>query len=86
MKIGEYFIKNKYITKETLDKALKLQSQDESLRLGKILVTMNAITEEDLNKFIANFLDENKKAVLNEVEDWLTQKQVDDLFSKFKNE
>lgn len=86
MIIGEYFVKNNYITKETLDKALEIQSQDESLRLGEILVTMRAISEKELNKFITNFVDEKRKAILNEVEEWLTQKQVDDVFSKFRSE
>ncbi len=52
MKIGQLLLNSGIITNKQLDKALKKQSEEGS-RLGYHLVGIQAISEEDLNKFLA---------------------------------
>ncbi len=52
IKIGQLLLNSGIITKNQLEKALNGQNQDGS-RLGYHLVNIKAISEEDLNKFLA---------------------------------
>ncbi len=50
--LGEILYENKEISKEQLDKALDVQKNEGGL-IGIILVTMGAITEQTLVKYLA---------------------------------
>jgi len=52
MKIGQLLVNSGIITNQQLEKALIKQSEEGS-RLGYHLVGIQAISEEDLNKFLA---------------------------------
>ncbi len=79
MRIGEYLILEKLITQADLDNALALQKNDKTIRIGEVLVKNGIISKNALNKCIFEFM---KKAVL--ASDWLSQVDVDDLFSQYK--
>ena len=50
--LGEILLENKEISKEQLDKAIEVQKKEPGL-IGIILVTMGAITEQTLVKYLA---------------------------------
>jgi hypothetical protein len=50
--LGEILYENKEISKDQLDKALEVQKNEGGL-IGIILVTMGAITEQTLVKYLA---------------------------------
>ena len=50
--LGEILLENKEISKEQLDKAIEVQKREGGL-IGIILVTMGAITEQTLVKYLA---------------------------------
>ena len=86
MKIGEYFVKNDYITQQALDDALELQKQNKDKRLGELLVDMGAVLKEDLSKYVFNFMENVENANLSDAADWLDQDDVDALFDKYRPE
>ena len=83
MKIGEYLVKEKYITEDVLQEALALQERDKNMLLGEIIVKMGKLTKEDLEKYIEVYLDTYKKSVFNETSQWFGQDEVDKLRSQF---
>jgi len=83
MKIGEFLVKNNYISYDTLNEALKLQKQNKNLRLGEILVKMKIITVHDLRKYIDEYINATSDFNIMEAKEWLSQEEVDSLFSKY---
>ena len=78
MRIGEYFVKQKYITPDQLQEALALQKQNQSLLLGQILVTMGIIPMKDLYKYVKSYLESSvreREALLEQ--DHMEQDQVE---------
>ncbi|MEE9604680.1 MAG: hypothetical protein V3V70_03835 [Candidatus Scalindua sp.] len=61
MKIGEYFVKNNYVTQEKVNEALELQKRNKGQYIGEILVKMNVITREQLIKYVCEYDMEGKK-------------------------
>ncbi len=55
MKIGEYFVKNNYVTQEEVNEALELQKCNKDQYIGEILVKMNVITKEQLIKYVCEY-------------------------------
>ncbi|HLH05824.1 MAG TPA: hypothetical protein VKW78_01160, partial [Terriglobales bacterium] len=51
-RLGDLLVKEKVITKEQLDEALKVQRQTGG-RLGAILVKLNFLTDEDVTNFLS---------------------------------
>ena len=85
MKIGEFLVKNNYISQETLNEALSLQKHDKNLRIGELLVKMEAITKKDLLRYINEYIKVAADIDMGEAKDWLSQDQVDNMFSKYFN-
>ena len=83
MKIGEYLVKGKYITEDVLQEALSIQKRNVSMFLGEIIVEMNMLTKEDLEKHIEAYLIMCKESVLKETSQWLGQDEVDNLSLQF---
>ena len=78
MRIGEYFVKKKYITQETLDEALRLQKSCKGQRIGDILVNMGEISKGNLIKYVSNYIDDS----VRHTGSWLKQEDIDKLFDK----
>jgi len=76
-KIGEMLVEKGVITNEQLEKALKLQENNEVL-LGEALITIGAITKTNLKNFLLSYKD--KKEVLEWANSLLSQKEVDRIF------
>ncbi len=55
MKIGEFFVKNNYVTQEEVNEALELQKHSRDQYIGEILVKMNVITREQLIKYLCEY-------------------------------
>ncbi|GJQ49436.1 hypothetical protein KsCSTR_15340 [Candidatus Kuenenia stuttgartiensis] len=85
MKIGEFLVKNNYISQETLNEVLSLQKHDNNLRIGELLVKMEAITKKDLLQYINEYIKVATNIDMGEAKDWLSQDQVDNMFSKYFN-
>ena len=85
MKIGEYLILKNYITQNMLNEALEKQTNDKGLRLGEILVKMEAFSEEELKEYVNDFVENVTEANPDDADEWLTQDQVDELFGKYSN-
>lgn len=85
MKIGEFLVKNNFISLETLNEALSLQKHDKNLRIGELLVKMEAITKKDLLQYINEYIKVAADIDMGEAKDWLSQDQVDNMFSKYFN-
>ncbi len=85
MKIGEFLVKNNFISLETLNEALSLQKYDKNLRIGELLVKMEAITKKDLLQYINEYIKVAADIDMGEAKDWLSQDQVDNMFSKYFN-
>ncbi len=59
MNIGEFFVKNNYVTQEEVNEALELQKSNNPQRIGEILVKMNIITNEQLSEYVSAYIETN---------------------------
>ncbi|MHC4182409.1 MAG: hypothetical protein ACYSR0_03585 [Planctomycetota bacterium] len=59
MKIGEFFVKNNYVTQEEVNEALELQKSDKYQLISAILVKMNVITNEQLREYVTAYIEDN---------------------------
>ncbi len=55
MKIGEFIVKNNYVTQEEVNEALELQKCNKDQYIGEILVKMNVITREQLIRYVCEY-------------------------------
>ena len=83
MRIGEYLVKEEYITEDVLLEALTWQQYNKNMLLGEILIKMKKLSKENLEKYIEDYLNMYKESVLNETSQWLGQDEVDKLRSHF---
>ncbi len=83
MKVGEFLVDNKIITREQLDDALDLQKYNPERLIGEILVTQGVLTREDLIMALEMFLMVTN-AEIAFVDEWLDQDEVDMIMSKLK--
>lgn len=83
MRIGEFFVQQKYITQDQLDAALKLQKDNHALLLGQILVTLGAIQMRDLYKYVKNYLMATSVVTgqPTDTKQWLQQEEIDKIMS-----
>lgn len=79
MRIGEFFVENNHITKESLSKALEVQKNDNAKPIGDILVEIGAISKENLIKYVNDYINAN----LEEARQWLNQDTVDSMINKY---
>ncbi|MFQ5963854.1 MAG: hypothetical protein ACE5KZ_06180 [Candidatus Scalinduaceae bacterium] len=61
MKIGEFFVKNNYVTQEEVNEALELQKSNKGKYIGEILVEMKVITREQLIEYVCEYDDYKKE-------------------------
>ncbi|MFQ5963800.1 MAG: hypothetical protein ACE5KZ_05905 [Candidatus Scalinduaceae bacterium] len=55
MKIGEFLVKNNYVTQEEVNEALEFQKRNKDQYIGEILVKMNVITKEQLIEYVCEY-------------------------------
>jgi hypothetical protein len=55
MKIGEYFVKNNYVTQEEVKEALELQKCNKDQYIADRLVQMNVITREQFITYVCEY-------------------------------
>lgn len=79
VRIGDYFVENNHITKETLVKSLEIQKHNKGKLIGDILVEMGAVSKEDLKTHVNAFINTS----IGEAKRWLKQGNVDMIVSKY---
>ncbi len=81
--LGELLIEEGYITQKMLDKALELQKENNIL-LGEALLTLDALTRPELEKFLFQYRD------IEEVRQWaesiLKQEAIDNIVNNNIND
>jgi Ca2+-binding EF-hand superfamily protein len=80
-KIGEFFIENGIIDQSQLDDALALQKDNPDRRVGEILVTLGALTKEDLVMAIEMYMMMTDADDIG-IDEWLDQEEVDLMLKK----
>lgn len=80
-KIGEFFIENGIINQSQLKDALELQKDNPERRIGEILVTLGALSKEDLVMAIEMFMMMTDSDDMG-IEEWLDQDEVDLMMKK----
>lgn len=83
IRVGEFLVENKIITKEQLDDALELQKFNKERLIGEILVTQGVLTKEDLIMALEMFLMVTGSEA-DYVDEWLDQEEVDLIINKLK--
>ncbi|OHD66641.1 MAG: hypothetical protein A2176_05095 [Spirochaetes bacterium RBG_13_51_14] len=82
-RVGEFLVDNSIITKTQLDDALDMQKYNKGRLIGEILVTLGALTKEELVMALEMYLmetDENP----SHVDEWLDQDEVDMIIERMK--
>ena len=82
--ISEFLIENSIITRETLDEALALQRDNPKRLIGEILVTIGAVSKEDLIMAVELYLIATNSSVQH-THEWLDQEEIDILISKLNS-
>jgi hypothetical protein len=83
-KIGEFFIENGIIDQSQLNDALELQRDNPDRRIGEILVTLGALTKEDLVMAIEMYMMMTDSDDIG-IDEWLDQEEVDLMMKKLDN-
>ena len=71
MRIGEYLVKEKYITEDVFQEALIWQKYNKNMLLGEILIKKMSYQKRNLEEYIEGYLHMYKETVLNETSQWL---------------
>lgn len=83
-RVGEFLIENQIISRAHLDEALALQKDNKGQLIGEILVTLGALTKEQLVMSLEMYLMETEVSPTH-VDEWLDQDEVDMIMEKLKN-
>ena len=82
---GSFLLENEIITKKQLSEALELQKDNPQRLLGEILVTLGAVSKEELIMALQMYYiatEQNPK----HVDEWLDQEEIDMLLDRMKEE
>lgn len=83
MRVGKFLVENGIITNQQLLDALDLQSDNPDRLIGEILVTMGAITRDELVMALEAYLMTTGAEEIH-VDEWLDQEEIDMLIDKIK--
>jgi len=83
-KVGDFLIENKIITQSQLDDALLLQKDNKERLLGEILVTIGALTKEQLIMSMEMFFLVTG-IVPTHANEWLDQEEIDMIQDKIQS-
>jgi hypothetical protein len=81
MRVGQFLLDQGIINSKQLNEALLLQRDNTDRLIGEILVTLGAISKEDLIMAMEMFLMTTGE-VPNHVEEWLDQDEIDLIMNK----
>jgi hypothetical protein len=84
-KLGEFLVENKIITKEQLLEALTLQKDNPERLIGHILVTLGAVTKEQLIMAFEMYLVTTGLSATH-ADEWLDQDEIDAIMQKLKKD
>jgi len=82
---GEILKEEGKITDEMIQKALELQKDNPTRKLGEILVTLNYITYDDITDTLLKQY-ESKGEPPQDLEEWLSQEEIDKILKKLSKE
>ncbi len=85
MKFGEYLVQESKLNKDQLKEALSMQVDNPNLKLGEIFVSLEYLSASELLGSIEAYVKQTG-VELDQVTEWLTQKEVDELVAKLKAE
>lgn len=85
MRVGKFLVENGIITNQQLLDALDLQSDNPERLIGEILVTMGAISRDDLVMALEAYLMTTGAEEIH-VDEWLDQEEIDMLIDKIKSQ
>jgi hypothetical protein len=83
MRVGEFLVTNGIITRKLLEDALLLQKDNADRLIGEILVTMGALSKEQLVMALEMYLMETDVNP-GHVDEWLDQDEVDMIMERMK--
>jgi hypothetical protein len=83
MRVGEFLVNNGIITRKLLTEGLDLQKDNPDRLIGEILVTMGALSKEQLVMALEMYLVETDMNP-GHVDEWLDQDEVDMMIEKLK--
>ncbi len=83
MRVGEFLVEKKIISQAQLNEALVLQKDNKGLLIGEILVTLGALSKEDLVMALEMYLMEMDVSPTH-VDEWLDQDEVDMILERLK--
>lgn len=83
MRVGEFLVNNGIITGKLLKDALDMQKDNPSRLVGEILVTIGALSKEQLIMALEMYLMETDVNP-GHVDEWLDQDEVDMMIEKMK--
>ena len=84
MKIGEFLVENGCITPEALDEVLAIQKDNPNRLIGEILVTIGAMSKEEVIMAVEMFLIMTNSSVQH-THEWLDQDEIDLLMNKLNS-
>ncbi len=82
-RVGEFLVEKGIISLPQLDEALDLQKDNRDRLIGEILVTMGALSKEDLVMALEMYLMETD-VLPTHVDEWLDQEEIDMIIDKMK--
>ncbi len=82
-RVGEFLVENRIITQSLLNDALELQKDNPGRLIGEILVTLGALSKEQLVMALEMYLMESDVSPAH-VDEWLDQDEVDLIMKKMK--
>jgi len=83
IKMGEFLLQQKIITKKQLEDALEMQKDNKERLLGEIFVTLGILSKEDMVMAMEMFLMVTD-ANIEHIDEWLDQDEIDLLMQKIK--
>lgn len=82
-RVGEFLLDNMIITRSQLTEALEMQKDNPGRLIGEILVTLGALSKEQLVMAMEMYLMETED-IPSHVDEWLDQDEVDMIIKKLK--
>jgi hypothetical protein len=82
-RVGEFLVEKKIISQAQLNDALMLQKDNKGRLIGEILVTLGALSKEDLVMALEMYLMETDVHPTH-VDEWLDQDEVDLIMDRLK--
>ncbi len=83
-RVGEFLVEKKIISQTQLNDALVLQKDNKGRLIGEILVTLGALSKEELVMALEMYLMETD-VLPTHVDEWLDQDEVDLIMDRLKN-